>query len=196
MNSCRLSNINRLPLQFLGRTFPLRMRRNEQPTASTNRRSENSQPETRYVEHCGFITDDLFFSLVLSVVDLLYADVLIPFSYVTSTVYKQDVQIKPQYPESIIRIEVGRVLVKVNVSFECFYRPIPSVPDKSGWHLIVRANIAVDYFSLAQNKIERPSFFSSSLCDSETWRLNNRHSLLLSLGLTHQTIHLSTSEAL
>ncbi|CAF3518400.1 unnamed protein product [Adineta steineri] len=38
-------------------------------------------------------------------VDTIYADVLIPFSYVTSTAYKQDVQISPQYPESIIRIE-------------------------------------------------------------------------------------------
>lgn len=37
--------------------------------------------------------------------DTIYADVTIPFSYVTSTVYKQDVQITPQYPESIIRIE-------------------------------------------------------------------------------------------
>ncbi|UJR08320.1 hypothetical protein I4U23_012591 [Adineta vaga] len=35
----------------------------------------------------------------------LYADVSIPFSYVTSTIYKQDVRITPQYPESIIRIE-------------------------------------------------------------------------------------------
>jgi hypothetical protein len=42
----------------------------------------------------------------LLLVDTVYADVLIPFSYVTSTVYKQDVQISPQYPESIIRIEV------------------------------------------------------------------------------------------
>ncbi len=40
--------------------------------------------------------------------DTVYADVLIPFSYATSTVYKQDVQISPQYPESIIRIEVIR----------------------------------------------------------------------------------------
>ena len=39
--------------------------------------------------------------------DTLYADVTIPFSYVTSTVYKQDVQINPQHPESIIRIEVS-----------------------------------------------------------------------------------------
>ena len=41
-------------------------------------------------------------------VDSIYADVFIPFSYVTSTVYKKDVQISPQYPESIIRIEVRR----------------------------------------------------------------------------------------
>jgi len=34
--------------------------------------------------------------------------VTIPFSYVTSTVYKQDVRITPQYPESIIRIEVNK----------------------------------------------------------------------------------------
>lgn len=39
--------------------------------------------------------------------DTLYADVTIPFSYVTSTVYKEDVQISPQHPESIIRMEVN-----------------------------------------------------------------------------------------
>ncbi|CAF1160075.1 unnamed protein product [Adineta steineri] len=38
--------------------------------------------------------------------DILYADVSIPFSYVTSTIYKQDVRMTPQYPESMIRIEV------------------------------------------------------------------------------------------
>ncbi|UJR37917.1 hypothetical protein I4U23_030604 [Adineta vaga] len=40
-------------------------------------------------------------------IDTVYADVLIPFSYVTTTVYKQDIQINPQHPESIIRIEVN-----------------------------------------------------------------------------------------
>ncbi|CAF1010754.1 unnamed protein product [Adineta ricciae] len=39
------------------------------------------------------------------ITDKLYTDVSIPFSYVTSTVYKEDVRITPQYPESIIRIE-------------------------------------------------------------------------------------------
>lgn len=48
--------------------------------------------------------DDMFLFLA----DTLYADVTIPFSYVTSTVYKQDVQINPQHPESIIRIEVSQ----------------------------------------------------------------------------------------
>lgn len=46
--------------------------------------------------------------MFLFVDDTLYADVTIPFSYVTSTVYKQDVQINPQHPESIIRIEVSQ----------------------------------------------------------------------------------------
>ncbi|CAF0754282.1 unnamed protein product [Adineta steineri] len=45
-------------------------------------------------------------------VDTIYADVLIPFSYVTSTAYKQDVQISPQYPESIIRIESQQCLFR------------------------------------------------------------------------------------
>ncbi|CAF1083572.1 unnamed protein product [Didymodactylos carnosus] len=36
----------------------------------------------------------------------LYADISIPFHYVTSTVYKQDVIINPNHPDSIIRIEV------------------------------------------------------------------------------------------
>ena len=40
--------------------------------------------------------------------ETVYADVSIPFAYVTSTIYKQDVRITPQYPESIIRIEVSR----------------------------------------------------------------------------------------
>lgn len=40
-----------------------------------------------------------------NLIETLYADVSIPFSYVTSTIYKQDVRITPQYPESIIRIE-------------------------------------------------------------------------------------------
>ncbi|CAF3670532.1 unnamed protein product [Rotaria sordida] len=38
-------------------------------------------------------------------VDTVYADVSIPFSYATSTIYKQDIQINPQHPESIIRLE-------------------------------------------------------------------------------------------
>ncbi len=43
-----------------------------------------------------------------SLIETVYADVSIPFSYVTSTIYKQDVRITPQYPESIIRIEVRK----------------------------------------------------------------------------------------
>ncbi|CAF1089737.1 unnamed protein product [Adineta ricciae] len=38
-------------------------------------------------------------------VDTVHADVLIPFSYVQNTTYKQDVQFSPQHPESIIRLE-------------------------------------------------------------------------------------------
>ncbi|CAF3319930.1 unnamed protein product [Rotaria socialis] len=37
--------------------------------------------------------------------DTVYADLSIPFSYEMSTVYKQDIQISQQYPESIIRLE-------------------------------------------------------------------------------------------
>lgn len=48
------------------------------------------------------------FSTNPSLIETVYADVSIPFSYVTSTIYKQDVRITPQYPESIIRIEVRR----------------------------------------------------------------------------------------
>ncbi|CAF3329131.1 unnamed protein product [Rotaria socialis] len=39
------------------------------------------------------------------IIDTVYADVAIPFSYVTSQSYKQDVRITPQHPDSIIRIE-------------------------------------------------------------------------------------------
>jgi hypothetical protein len=59
-------------------------------------------------------------------IDTIYADVSIPFAYVTSTIYKQDVRITPQYPDSIIRIEVrhffafkaleGSLLIKDKVS--------------------------------------------------------------------------------
>ena len=42
-----------------------------------------------------------------SSVDKVHADVLIPFSYVQNTIYKQDVQFSPQHPESIIRLEVN-----------------------------------------------------------------------------------------
>ncbi|CAF3518330.1 unnamed protein product [Rotaria sp. Silwood1] len=41
-----------------------------------------------------------------SIIDKIYADVSIPFSYITSEVYKHDVQITPQYPDSTIHIEV------------------------------------------------------------------------------------------
>jgi hypothetical protein len=41
-----------------------------------------------------------------NLIETIYADVLIPFSYVTSTIYKQDIRITPRYPDSIIRIEV------------------------------------------------------------------------------------------
>jgi hypothetical protein len=41
-----------------------------------------------------------------SLVDRIYADISIPLAYATSPVYKQDVCINPQYPDSIIRIEV------------------------------------------------------------------------------------------
>lgn len=39
--------------------------------------------------------------------DTIYADVPISFSYVPSTIYKQDIQISPQHPESVIRLEVS-----------------------------------------------------------------------------------------
>ncbi|CAF4648103.1 unnamed protein product, partial [Rotaria magnacalcarata] len=39
------------------------------------------------------------------IIDTIYADVAIPFSYATSQSYKQDVRITPQHPDSIIRIE-------------------------------------------------------------------------------------------
>jgi hypothetical protein len=45
---------------------------------------------------------------------------VIPFSYATSTVYKQDVQISPQYPESIIRLEVIRQ--HTHCSFPCIIK--------------------------------------------------------------------------
>ncbi|CAF4573572.1 unnamed protein product [Rotaria socialis] len=46
-------------------------------------------------------------SILFLAVDTVYADVAIPFSYVTSQSYKQDVRITPQHPDSIIRIEVN-----------------------------------------------------------------------------------------
>ncbi|CAF2051333.1 unnamed protein product [Rotaria magnacalcarata] len=46
--------------------------------------------------------------------DTVYADLSIPFSYEMSTVYKQDIQISQQYPESIIRLEVS---IKAYLSF-------------------------------------------------------------------------------
>lgn len=54
--------------------------------------------------------ENLFFILA----DTVYADLSIPFSYEMGTVYKQDIQISQQYPESIIRLEVS---IKAYLSF-------------------------------------------------------------------------------
>jgi len=67
-------------------------------------------------------------------VDTVYADVLIPFSYATSTVYKQDVQISPQYPESIIRIEVIRQ--QTHCSFPCIIKDL-----KKNRIMIIKENV-------------------------------------------------------
>lgn len=48
-------------------------------------------------------------------VDIVHAEVSIPFSYVTSTIYKQDIQITPQHPDSMIRIEVCNYLYAFSV---------------------------------------------------------------------------------
>lgn len=62
--------------------------------------------------------DSLHVKFLLFSADKLYTDVSIPFSYVTSTIYKEDVRITPQYPESIIRIEVNH---QIHICF-CFLR--------------------------------------------------------------------------
>ncbi|CAF4338515.1 unnamed protein product [Rotaria sp. Silwood2] len=54
------------------------------------------------------------------IIDKIYADVSIPFSYITSTNYKQDVRITPLHPDSIIRIEtnLNRIFIDLCTSPE------------------------------------------------------------------------------
>jgi hypothetical protein len=65
-------------------------------------------------------------------VDTVYADVSIPFSYLISTVYKQDVQISPQYPESIIRIEFSTLSEEEALAANNGY-DVESLTDSQTW---------------------------------------------------------------
>ena len=104
-------------LQLLGWTIPLRMRRQKWSNPFKDHRSKNDQYENGRWLRCVRCSLPLEKGLgFLFLVDSIYADVFIPFSYVTSTVYKKDVQISPQFPESIIRIEVGEAS-----SLRCFF---------------------------------------------------------------------------
>lgn len=84
------------------------MRREEQRASPENHGSKETEPKTtgccRFVRSLSVGVDDVRLSRLA---ETLYADLCIPFSYVTSTIYKQDVCITPQHPESIIRIEVS-----------------------------------------------------------------------------------------
>ncbi|CAM4748908.1 unnamed protein product [Rotaria magnacalcarata] len=64
------------------------------------------------------------------IIDTIYADVAIPFSYATSQSYKQDVRITPQHPDSIIRIEFASLPVEETLpeasKFQPTYQRSPS----------------------------------------------------------------------
>jgi hypothetical protein len=91
------------------------MQRTKQSDSSTDHRSQVNESENWQwlwsvkIENEQSTNEAMMSNLFL--VDTIYADVTIPFSYVTSTVYKQDIQISPQYPESIIRIEVIIIII-------------------------------------------------------------------------------------
>ncbi|CAF1255419.1 unnamed protein product [Rotaria sordida] len=63
------------------------------------------------------------------IVDKIYADVTIPFSYITSTIYKQDVRITPQHPDSIVRIEFEMVRSRSETNLNRIFIDLCTSPD-------------------------------------------------------------------
>ncbi|CAM4884761.1 unnamed protein product [Rotaria socialis] len=64
--------------------------------------------------------------------DTVYADLSIPFSYEMSTVYKQDIQISQQYPESIIRLEFSTLSEEEALTANNGY-DVESIDDSQIW---------------------------------------------------------------
>ncbi|CAF1060745.1 unnamed protein product [Adineta ricciae] len=76
-------------------------------------------------------------------VDTVHADVLIPFSYVQNTIYKQDVQFSPQHPESIIRLEFSTLSEEDALAASNGY-DVESLTDSQNWTFNDREGNRID----------------------------------------------------
>ncbi|CAF1089718.1 unnamed protein product [Adineta ricciae] len=76
-------------------------------------------------------------------VDTVHADVLIPFSYVQNTTYKQDVQFSPQHPESIIRLEFSTLSEEDALAASNGY-DVESLTDSQTWTFNDREGNRID----------------------------------------------------
>ncbi|CAF3438471.1 unnamed protein product [Rotaria sp. Silwood1] len=98
-------------------------------------------------------------------IDTVYADVSIPFAYATSTVYKQDIPISPQNPESIIRLEVSPEVRSKHEHIQNNQRQyLPTLK-------LIKSNSCSDVCGLAQNLLQSESFDDDQI--EETKELDN-----------------------